>query len=878
MSGKIKIIVAFCLSILILLLIGSYTYKNANSLKGSADWVSHTQSVISEAQNILVKIQDIETAQRGYVITGEETYLKAYKAGLLNIDSLFSSANNLIHDNIEQQALLDSIQLTANLKIAFAKKVIELRTEEGFEPARLLVSKGLGERLMNKIRNLVQNFIQNENELLAIRLENSEQKFFNTIAIITISIITTILIIVSTLYFFLLDYNKRVRYERQLKEQKEQIRSLAVFQNTILDGTDYAIITTTSPEGIISTFNKGAEKMLGYKAEEIVGKTTPSILHEYSEIEHRSKELSKELNLEVPPGIDVFHIKSRLGYTTDINEWTYICKNGSRITVELSIATLRNAEADIIGYLGIAKDITESKKAKEAIIEAKEEAEKANLLKETFLANMSHEIRTPMNAIIGFTDLLLRRNLQNQEREFIQTIKNSGESLLRIINDVLDISKINSGMITFEEHPLSITEIFASLNIMLTQKAKEKNLLLSFDVAENIPGTVLGDPTRLTQIIINLVGNAIKFTKTGSVLVSAKLLKEEAQTCEVGFFVQDTGIGIPNDKLQTVFERFAQAETHTTRNYGGTGLGLSIAKQLVELQGGSIAVKSEVGSGTLFSFILPFKKIKHSHVPNRLKHRGFNIEDLKQLKILVVEDNPVNINFITSLFSEYDIHADISENGKDAVEKIKHKAYDIILMDIEMPEMNGYEATKMIRTELQNVVPIVAMSAHAMSGEKEKCILLGMNDYISKPIDVDILFEKMHTITSASKAIIANENSKQNKITNLTFLVKAMRGNKEAIAGSITIFLKQVPEDLASLNEAVDKADFLTIKQFSHRMQSTFSLMGGSRVQDILTEMETLGSRRNEIEKIIELNHSLNLLSDQAMQEMRIEKLNYNHS
>ena len=217
---------------------------------------------------------------------------------------------------------------------------------------------------------------------------------------------------------------------------------------------------------------------------------------------------------------------------------------------------------------------------------AKQLAEESVILKEAFLANMSHEIRTPMNAIIGFTDLLLRKELPSQEPDYVQTIKRSGENLLRIINDILDVSKIDSGVMEFEEHPISIREVFNSLNIMLAQKAKDKKLELEFGFDANVPDTVLGDPTRLTQIILNLVGNAIKFTKAGGVYVFAKLLKEVRGLYQIEFSIKDTGIGIPSDKLQSVFERFSQAETHTTRNYGGTGLGLSIARQLVTLQGG----------------------------------------------------------------------------------------------------------------------------------------------------------------------------------------------------------------------------------------------------------------------------------------------------
>jgi len=392
--------------------------------------------------------------------------------------------------------------------------------------------------------------------------------------------------------------------------------------------------------------------------------------------------------------------------------------------------------------------------------EAKEKAEESTKLKEAFLANMSHEIRTPMNAIIGFSDLLSKGKLEEKEREYVKTIKSAGENLLTIINDILDISKIEAGMMTFEEHTFSVKEIFKSLNVMLMGRAKEKNLELVFVCDENVPDRLLGDPTRLTQIIINLVGNAIKFTQKGTINVGAKLLKNNSECAErfkgegnttLEFSVKDTGIGIPEDKLEHIFERFRQAESHITRKYGGTGLGLSIAKQLVELQGGILSVKSEFKSGSVFSFCIPYRKSEEVLVVAEGVGEKYNMEELSKLNILLIEDNQLNVKLILSLFSEYNLQVKVAENGSVGIEKLKEGNFDIILMDMEMPVMNGYEAATFIRSELKNKIPIIAMTAHAMAGEREKCLSLGMNDYISKPINANLLFEKMYDLTINSE-------------------------------------------------------------------------------------------------------------------------------
>ena len=416
-------------------------------------------------------------------------------------------------------------------------------------------------------------------------------------------------------------------------------------------------------------------------------------------------------------------------------------------------------------------DITNQKRVENELIQEKnkaeraaEKAEEAANLKDAFLANMSHEIRTPMNAIIGFSDLLFKRKLGEQEKEYVKIIKSSGENLLTIIDDILDMSKIEAGMMIFEENYFSIKEAFKSLNIMLMGKANEKNLQLLFSCENDVPDVLLGDRMRLTQIIVNLTGNAIKFTEKGKVLVHAKILnsnpdlpanlvddyRDDYQVVEIS--ITDTGIGIPQDKLEHIFERFRQAESHTTREYGGTGLGLSISKQLVELQGGTLSVKSELRIGSVFSFRIPFKKASNVQVERAISENKYNMEDLGKLKILLVEDNPLNVKLVLSLFSENNLNLIVVNNGSECLTTLKESieatsCFDIILMDMEMPVMNGYEATSIIRKELKNNIPIIAMTAHAMAGEREKCLSFGMNDYLSKPINANLLFETIYNLT-----------------------------------------------------------------------------------------------------------------------------------
>lgn len=562
-----------------------------------------------------------------------------------------------------------------------------------------------------------------------------------------------------------------------------------------------------------------------------------------------------------------------------LNKFNDAVTNGAPYDLELELITAKGNEVWVrsIGQAefengkckrlyGVFQDITDRKKAEAAMIEAKNLAEQSALLKETFLANMSHEIRTPMNAIIGFAELLLKKNLGIEERDYIRIVKNSGENLLRIINDILDISKINSGMMAFEEHPLSIRELFLSLKAMISQTANEKNLTLSFVSDTTIPDTLLGDATRLTQILLNLIGNAVKFTKKGEVKVHAKILREDLKVCELEISVTDTGIGIPDNKLEYIFERFSQAESHTTRSYGGTGLGLSIAKQLIELQDGSIRIKSRQGSGTEVSFVLPLKKTqRHWILTTPTEDTGFS-NSLAPLTVLLVDDNPINLKLLIGLFSSLGTKIITAENGRIAIEILKKGSVDLVLLDIEMPEMNGYETTTYIRHKMNSKVPIIAMTANAMSGENEKCIQLGMNDYISKPIKAEILFEKiLHSVPKKC-------SEATDRVIQLAFLHKSMGSNQELLLEILNMFLEMVPEDVEAIIKAIESCNYDLIRKRSHKLLSTVLALGATGMETVLKEMELLGKEARDHERITELGRQLEMLCKKAILEVEQER------
>ena len=379
----------------------------------------------------------------------------------------------------------------------------------------------------------------------------------------------------------------------------------------------------------------------------------------------------------------------------------------------------------------------------------KERAEYSERVKEQFLANMSHEIRTPMNAILGVTRLLLEKDPRSDQLKYLNAIKHASDNLLVIINDILDLSKIEAGKINFERIPFDLRNEILSVIDTIKVNADEKHLALNYVVEESIPNTISGDPYRLSQILLNLVGNAIKFTEKGGVTIRVTRVSEQSNNIELMFSVEDTGIGIAKDKLDYIFDMFTQETSSTTRKFGGSGLGLAICKKLVELQGGTIHVESDPGKGSVFSFKIKYQIEKNIPVSEiETKEEPTIKNNLKGLRILLAEDNEFNqMVAVDTLESAIEnVRVDIAKTGKEAVDMLNTNAYDIVLMDIQMPEMDGHEATKLIRSSHDNkinAIPIIAMTASVIKAEVDKCFESGMNEFVGKPFSVDELLEKI---------------------------------------------------------------------------------------------------------------------------------------
>lgn len=478
----------------------------------------------------------------------------------------------------------------------------------------------------------------------------------------------------------------------------------------------------------------------------------------------------------------------------------------------------------------------------------------ASKIQEQFVANISHEIRTPMNAILGFAGLLQKTGLDKNQHEYAKSIRSSAENLLTIINDILDLSRIESGMMHIERLPFNLRELLDSLTTMMNVKAKSRGLYLTTEIDRSIPHTLKGDAVRLTQILINLLGNALKFTHEGGVSIKAECVEKKEEMASVRFIISDTGIGIEPGKQKTIFERFHQAQPETTRRYGGTGLGLSIVKQLVEIQNGTISMESEPGKGSVFTVVLPYQVSNATGITDALPSPVLVAGPLlKKIKILVAEDNLMNQKLLQHLLAQWEIDFDMVKNGAGAVNMLEKRSgdYAMVLMDIQMPEMDGYTATEKIRHDLNLQIPIIAMTAHALAGEKEKCLGTGMDDYISKPLNEEELYKLINKYAQ-------NNSPNDTSVIDLEYLKILSKGDEVFEKNMIRSFSVQMPEELNKLKSSIIDKNYEQICSIAHNMKSTLSFMGLNQLTPLLQQIEQECKKQNGITRI---NDNFTLLS-----------------
>ena len=638
---------------------------------------------------------------------------------------------------------------------------------------------------------------------------------------------------------------------------------------------------TINSEGKISDMNNASVKITHVSREKLIG----SDFSRYFTEPEKAREGYKQVFAN--GFVEDFPLTMMDGKLTDV------LFNGS---------VYKDDRGKVLGAVVVARVITEQKRIEKELIEARvfaelatEIAEKAKInaesatiiaenavqAKQQFLSNMSHEIRTPMNAIIGFTKVVLKTDLTAKQKEYLTAIKMSGDALIVLINDILDLAKVDSGKMSFEAIPFKLELSISAMLHLFDTKIQEKNLELVKEYDKNIPEVLIGDPVRLHQIILNLISNAVKFTSSGKITVSVRLVSENNEKATIEFMVSDTGIGIAENKLENIFENFQQASSGTSRLYGGTGLGLAIVKQLVEPQGGIIHVKSKIKEGSTFSFTLTFKKT-NEEVNLEIEPEEIN-KEIRTVKILVVEDIPLNQLLMKTILDDLGFDRDIAENGKIAIEKLKINSYDIILMDLQMPEMNGFEATEYIRNTMKSKIPIIALTADVTTVDLAKCKAIGMNDYVSKPVNEELLYNKIISLVRKPTSLIVetkinqeNQNkSKQDKIAkyiNLNYLNKHTKSNPALIMEMISLYLKQTPSLIDNMKQSLQNKDWNSLQAAAHKMIPSFSIMGiHIDFENMAKKVHEYANTQIQTENINDLVLQLEKVCMQACKELEDE-------
>jgi len=770
-----RLLAGFVFAIAIQIAIGFYLQESIREIRDVTTYRAEARKNAYRIKTLKSFLVDAETGQRGFLLTGNESYLSPYEAAIKNIPESFSELEKFLQDQPEQLERLAIVRSLIEKKMQELEHTIKLQRAGQGALAVKIVKNGEGRSIMMQLRDTMAAMDEEQIRLIAVRNTKVEEITSRSARVIFIGSCFAILLVSILLSLLRRNYQYRAKVTAELHASNEVlekrrelfkkildiqthvakadmdssgIMNVVVQQTMELSGADGSIIEISDGDNLVYHHAYGAAKnfigMAIPKAGSFSGlclEKNETLMCQDSETDERvNREACRKVNLRSMIVTPLKYGDKTIGvlknYSAKPNHFDEGVRNSLTILTVLLSASL-----------GQAKEFEEKKlvisdleKIKGELIKSRDQAEAATTAKSRFLANMSHEVRTPLNGIIGMSNLLLDMPLRKGQREYADAIKSSGETLLNLINDILDFSKIEAGHLEFERINFDIINVVQDTLKSFDVIAQQKKIELSLEMALNSSPHVNGDPGRVRQVLTNLVNNAIKFTPQGSVHVKVSCISDDSRELRLRFDIQDTGIGIASDKIGNLFQEFVQADTSTTRRYGGTGLGLSICKRLVEKMSGEIGVDSEIGKGSHFWFTLLLPHAQEVVDLSKIKSTASFPDRGQPWSILVGEDNKINQIVISKMLEKFGLKVHVVDNGKKIIEALHAQSYDIILMDCHMPEMDGYEATQFIRKDssMQNKkIPIIAITANAMKGDRENAISIGMDDYLTKPLDVE---------------------------------------------------------------------------------------------------------------------------------------------
>ncbi|UFH52300.1 response regulator [Spirosoma sp. KNUC1025] len=830
-NRRIVFMVAF--GLLITILVGINAHRTIRQLIKANSWEVHTHLVLNKMQRVQALLTNLDNDLRGHLLSKNPYFKAEFNRNAREMTEQLSALHKLTFDNPVQKNRIESLEkLYQNKLIRSASLFKEGNIADGKAHLDSLEQYMAISTNFSQVLKLAESY---EEVLLEARTKHNERSASYATLSSLVGSIMALAMIMWAIYLLFQTIQESNQLNKQLAESEQQTKKL-------LDAVPVSIIIVNQKGEFY--YANGAASRLFDNIDQI---------DSYSDAT-RSFDIFRYPGGEPYPYEERPTYRALHGVASQADDLE-MRVNGKAIQVLTSSSPVYDADGNVQYVITSSIDISDRVQSQQRLQEAKELAEKTAKLKENFLANMSHEIRTPLNAIIGFSELLDNTSLDNDQKEFVGLLRTASKNLLTIVNDILDLSKIEAGMIKLESIPFSLYLLTSSIKTMFQAPAADKELKLLTKIDSTLPPVLLGDPTRLTQILLNLLNNAIKFTREGSISLSIEKLAETDDSVQVRFIVEDTGIGIEADVLPHIFERFRQANDFTTRFYGGTGLGLNIVKTLTELQGGTVAVESTVGKGSRFMIEITYQIAEEQFGEKLTKFTADQLSADREIHVLVVEDNLINQKLILQVLKRLGHRAYMAENGQKALDMLQENTFDIILMDIQMPVMDGYETTRHIRTKLKSSIPIIAMTAHALASEREECLKTGMNDFLPKPFQVDELQRLIHKyIPNGGSEAQGTSLNKQvaEPVTSFSIdsLMSAVGDDRELASELLEIYLSETPEELEKVQLALDQGDTDTVGRLIHTQKVHTKMLGMSEATRLILEAETRIRAKHDIAEI----------------------------